>query len=78
MSPLQVGEPTNFEDGVVISFDSFYPDSLTFMVSGVVSLIHKASVVDQFMEAYTPSGEHFSGSVIRAYNVQHVNFPSIF
>lgn len=76
--PLRVGDPTDFEDGLVISFDSYHPDSLTFMVSGVVSLVHKASVVDQFMEAYTPSGEHFSGSVIRARNIQHASFPSIF
>lgn len=78
ISPLRVGEPTDFEDGLVIGFDSYHPDSLTFMVSGVVSLTHKASVVDQFMEAYTPSGEHFSGSVIRAYNIQHASFSSIF
>lgn len=78
ISPLWVGEPTDFEDGLVIGFDSYHPDSLTFMVSGVVSLTHKASVVDQFMEAYTPSGEHFSGSVIRAYNIQHASFSSIF
>lgn len=76
--PLRVGDPTDFEDGLVVSFDSYRPDSLTFIVSGVVSLTHKASVIDQFMEAYTPSGEHFSGSVIRARNIQHASFPSIF
>lgn len=78
MSPLGVGEPTDFEDGAIITFDAYYPGSSGFMVSGVVSLVHKASVIDQFMEAYTPSGEHFSGGVIRAYNIQHASFPSIF
>lgn len=76
--PLRVGELTDFEDGTIITFDTYYPGSSGFMVSGVVSLVHKASVVDQFMEAYAPSGEHFSGSVICARNIQHASFSGIF